>query len=159
MITNQKAVSAKDVARYFILKSQDFRDVSGITNLHLQKLLFYAQAEFYQQESKPLFKEAIEAWRYGPVVKVVYDWLKHCGGYPIIDFDIDNSDRQELDKDIESFLNKIWHKYYKYSTWILSEKIHQGDSVWSKIYKDGEGVRQVIPNNCLKEAILTVEAS
>src|SRR5947209_10944283 len=46
-----------------------------LTNLRLQKLLYYAQAWSLVLRESELFPEEIEAWRWGPVVPVVYGEL------------------------------------------------------------------------------------
>ena len=43
-----------------------------ITNLKLQKLLYFVQALCLMVFDKPAFSEKILAWEYGPVVKEVY---------------------------------------------------------------------------------------
>ena len=153
---NKSPVSAKDVAKYFIGKASSSKyasSSSGITNLQLQKLLFYAQAEYFNKHQRKLFEEEIQAWDYGPVVKEVYDWLKPCGGYNIIDFDIDQSSCKEIrNKDLKLFLDKVWKDYSKYSAWFLTEKTHKRNSVWDKVYKRGEN--ETIPLEALKDVEL-----
>lgn len=48
-----------------------------ITNLKLQKLLYFVQALCLMIFDKEAFPEKIIAWSYGPVVKEVYDRYKH----------------------------------------------------------------------------------
>jgi uncharacterized phage-associated protein len=57
---------AKDVAAY-ILKQH-----GEMTAMKLQKLLYYSQAWSLVWDEKPLFKEDIQAWANGPVVRNVY---------------------------------------------------------------------------------------
>ena len=45
---------------------------SGISNLKLQKLLYYSQAWMLAIYGKPLFDDRIEAWVHGPVVPSVF---------------------------------------------------------------------------------------
>lgn len=69
--------SALDIAKYLIgLGQQNNRP---ITNLRLQKLLYYAWGNYWQNYQQNLFdveKEPIEAWDWGPVVNVVYQEYK-----------------------------------------------------------------------------------
>ena len=58
-------VSARQVAQFMISFSHEHGD--PISNLKLQKLLYYAQAWFLALQDKPLFDERIEAWAHGPV--------------------------------------------------------------------------------------------
>ena len=54
-----------------------------MTNLRLQKLLYFAQGWHLARFGRPLFDASIEAWPYGPVVPEVYRAYKEygAGGY------------------------------------------------------------------------------
>ncbi|HUB99611.1 MAG TPA: type II toxin-antitoxin system antitoxin SocA domain-containing protein [Solirubrobacterales bacterium] len=54
--------SAHDVARYLI------RELSPLSTIKLQKLVYYSQAWHLVWDDEPLFPERIEAWANGPVV-------------------------------------------------------------------------------------------
>jgi len=47
-----------------------------MTHMKLQKLVYYAQAWSLVWDERPLFKERIEAWVNGPVVRELYDYLQ-----------------------------------------------------------------------------------
>jgi uncharacterized phage-associated protein len=73
---------AHEIARYFVsLVDEEAGD--SITNLKLQKLLYYAQGGHLAYFDEPLFPEPIEAWTHGPVVPAVYRRYKQHGGEPI----------------------------------------------------------------------------
>lgn len=57
----------------------------GISNLKLQKILYFVQAEFLVSTPKnqPCFKDRIEAWDFGPVVPNVYHQYKMFGSAAI----------------------------------------------------------------------------
>ena len=81
-----------DVADFFVYLANQLED-DQISNLKLNKLLYYAQGTHLARTGKPLFENAIEAWQYGPVVPEVYQKYKACGKNPIPspDGDIDRS--------------------------------------------------------------------
>lgn len=54
-----------------------------VTNLHLQKILYYLQADSLFRSGEPLFNESIGKWRLGPVVSNVYHEYKEYGSQPI----------------------------------------------------------------------------
>jgi len=54
-----------------------------ITNLALQKLLYFAHAHFLIRTRKPLVQGAFEAWTYGPVHPAVYQAFKSEADNPI----------------------------------------------------------------------------
>ena len=63
--------TALDVAKWFLTYNKIMMDSDGaeyISNLKLQKLLYYAQGTFLAVTGFPLFDDAIEAWTHGPVV-------------------------------------------------------------------------------------------
>ena len=43
-----------------------------ISNLQLQKMLYFLQRAYLQERGVPLFQEKIVAWQFGPVVREVY---------------------------------------------------------------------------------------
>lgn len=73
--------SAIDVAKYIILYCKE--NGYSISNLKLQKLLYFVQAQFLVAKGEPAFEEEIEAWDFGPVVPVVYQHFKMWGSSEI----------------------------------------------------------------------------
>lgn len=73
--------AARDVARYFLALSTEDGDL--ITNLKMQKLIYYAYAHTLARHGQRLFGERIEAWPNGPVVPPLYGELKHYKAGPI----------------------------------------------------------------------------
>lgn len=69
--------NAKDIARYVLVYYE--RHNTGCSNLKLQKVLYFLQAEFLVTKRKRLFREPIIAWDFGPVVKEVYEEYKMFG--------------------------------------------------------------------------------
>lgn len=55
----------------------------GITNLALQKLLYFAHALFLIERKRPLVSGYFEAWEYGPVHPAVYQAFKTAKDKPI----------------------------------------------------------------------------
>lgn len=109
------------------LSQPDVGDV--ITNLKMQKLLYYAQGlHLAINNGEPLFTEDIVAWNYGPVVPDVYHRFKEFGSNPIpVPDDVDtsnlNGEQIELIKDVyEAFGQfsalKLMHMTHSESPWI-----------------------------------------
>lgn len=82
LITEVNPMTAHEVARYFVsLVDEEAGD--SITNLKLQKLLYYAQGVNLALNDAVLFPDSIEAWIHGPVVPNVYHVYKQNGSQPI----------------------------------------------------------------------------
>jgi uncharacterized phage-associated protein len=73
--------NANAVADYILCKTRDAGD--NLTNLKLQKLLYYAQAWYLAFYGEPLFDEPIEAWVHGPAQPRVYRRFKQYEWHPI----------------------------------------------------------------------------
>ena len=80
----EQPLSASQVAQYIIAvfhekeKEVDDGMPESISNLKLQKLLCFCQVYSLVLLGRPMFRENIYAWRYGPVVKEVYEeYRKH----------------------------------------------------------------------------------
>src|ERR1017187_8862366 len=67
--------TAKKIADAFLHISHGNR--SEITNLKLQKLLYYAQAWHLVLHEEAIFDESIEAWVHGPVVPEIFRMYSH----------------------------------------------------------------------------------
>lgn len=65
-----------------LLDLADQKDIQ-ISNLALQKLLYFAHAHFLIRTGSPLVQGAFEAWTYGPVHPAVYHAFKAEGDQPL----------------------------------------------------------------------------
>lgn len=96
-------------------------DADYISNLKLQKLLYYAQGCFLAIKNVPLFDDPIVAWEHGPVVESVYQMFKHNRSNGIIyngEFD------GGIDKEDEELLIDVYDVFAKYSAWGLRNLTH-----------------------------------
>lgn len=144
----RQAYSAEEVAKYFIyLASQPVsggaKEREGLTNLKLQKILYFAQAYFLSKVGRPLFADPIEAWGYGPVVPTIYHHYKRKGSSPIF-VDADTSAVSDADKEV---LQKIWSTFGGYSANRLVDITH-AHSPWKDAYAS---TSKVITNKALAE--------
>jgi uncharacterized phage-associated protein len=96
-----------------------------ITNMKLQKLLYYAQGWYLATTNNELFSEDFEHWTYGPVCPVIYQEFRCFGANPI--------DRPSatgnaiIDGEIFDFINAIWKMYGCFNGVELSVQTHKED--------------------------------
>ena len=98
-------MTASQVAKYFISRvDEDAGD--SISNLKLQKLLYYAQGFQLALTDTPLFPEQIRKWAHGPVVPQVYHEYKQFGSGPIpieaVDLNAYSAEERELLDEVQS---------------------------------------------------------
>jgi len=111
-----------DVAEYFLAQT-DEEAGDLISNLKLQKLVYYAQGFHLAMFGRPLFKERIEAWTHGPVVVPLYRKYKVFADGPIPrpkDFDVET-----LDLETRELLDEVYKVYGQYSAWKLRNLSHE----------------------------------
>jgi uncharacterized phage-associated protein len=141
-------LSCFDVADYF-LALVDEEEGDSISNLKLQKLVYYAQGFHLAMYDKPLFAEKIEAWDHGPVVPELYQKYKSYGAGNIeIPAELDLS---RYPDDVKELLNEVWCMYGQYSAWKLRELTHE-DTPWLETHAMGGGV---ISHQSLRRYFLT----
>ena len=83
---------------------------SPISNLKLQKILYFNQAEFLVMKGVPCFNDEIEAWDFGPVVPKVYRKYKIYGSGDIpsdisISFSILEEDKKMISEVVFALVN------------------------------------------------------
>ena len=111
--------TANKVADYFLCFCREHGDY--LTNLKLQKLVYYAQAWHLALSGKPLFDDEIQAWIHGPVIPTVYQRFKKCG-YDPIGIQVEAPD---FDVKIKKYLAKIFDVFGKFTAWDLQQMTHQ----------------------------------
>lgn len=114
-------ITAKDVALFFIQKGLNDEECE-ISNLKLQKLLYYAKGFHQALFGTALFPERLYAWTHGPVVPQIYHDYKHYGGSPITEAEYDPASKFDAEK-IE-LLDEVWSVFGQYSAWKLREMTH-----------------------------------
>jgi uncharacterized phage-associated protein len=123
------------VANTFLVLAQ--REDISISNMKLQKLVYFAYRSYLHDTDKTMFNEKFEKWTFGPVLPSLYSKLKGNRDKSIIGF-IKTDDEQynminlEQNSDVAFAIVNVWEKYKCYSANDLSEITHQPGSAWSK---------------------------
>lgn len=137
--------SASTIAKWFLnhvrqLNSEE--DEEYLTNLKLQKLLYYAQGSSLAILNKPLFDDRIEHWTHGPVVPTVYYEYSENKGNPIL---YDEDYTESIDPETNQLLNDVYETFGCYSAWGLRTMTHNEDP-WKNTSRN-----QVISQESIKD--------
>lgn len=131
MFQFQRRATAREVARYF-LANQDEEAGELISNLKLQKLIYYAQGFHLAVFGQPLFGDKIKAWAHGPVVPDVWHTYKNTGwgaiGKP------DNFELEKYSKDTRDLLDEVNRVYGQYSATKLRDMTHE-EPPWKEAWE------------------------
>jgi len=137
--------AALDVAQWIVGFSAEHGD--PVTNLKLQKLLYYGQAWHLVLHDEPLFNEDFEAWVYGPVIPSVYRAFKEFGAAPLIA----SSDQPlDFDEDTEAHLLETMEVFGGYSSYQLEMMTHR-EAPWIN-------ARGGIPVDAPSQAVISKQA-
>ena len=122
----------------------------GVSNLKLQKLLYFVQAFFLINDCPPCFDEKIEAWDFGHVVPEIYREYKRYGGMdiPTIDYyvkfdkkNIWNTERiyyeDIISDDDKEMIRAVVDKFAHCSATFLVNLTHNQDP-WINAYVNGQ---------------------
>lgn len=113
---------ALDIANKLIFKAQNDEPNGGerLTNLKLQKLLYYQQGYHLAAFGTPLFSDSVEAWMYGPVVPAVYDVFSVYGSSALPEV----TDCLFLQEEEERLFNEVYDAYREFSAIGLMNRTH-----------------------------------
>ena len=122
-----------DVCEY-ILEYCQTREI-GISNLKLQKILYFIQAEFLVAKDTPCFKEEIVAWGFGPAVPAAYYEYRVFGSTLIPNY-IHKEKKNILTVEDKEIINEILERTINISDSYLCE-ITMSQDPWRNVYCNG----------------------
>ena len=135
--------SAEKIAEYILWRLQKGDlGYTTVSNLKLQKILYFLQADCLVQTNAPLFKDEIVAWNFGPVVIDVYMKYRVFGGAFIPNAFIKKSPL--IAKDDAERIDNMLVELNKYSSVDLT-KITLNQRPWKQNYIRNANMK--IPNS------------
>lgn len=155
-IAKGRVLTGLDVATYILSKIK-------CTHLSLEKLVYFAYADYLCEHFERLFEDQIYAFTHGPVVDSVYETYKRSGSQYVkpLEFGVD-SDVQTGVKELPArsrilfakdgtekllSIDKTIEKYGKYAAGALVDFTHRTGSPWSHV--DSSKAYQVISDELI----------
>lgn len=135
---------ALSIAKYAITKC--VKDGCPISNLQLQKILYYIQKLFLGR-GKVAFYDKIEAWQFGPVVPAVYYQFCGFGAMPItMEFDVD------VDIDgAGTGIDRLIEEKRVLNPWDLVADTHKAGGAWDSVFQNGAGIYHEITREMIRD--------
>jgi uncharacterized phage-associated protein len=139
------AYDVRAIANFILEKGREAG--RPVTNITINKIIFFLHAWYLAKTGKPLVSAKIEAWDYGPVFREIYWEFKSFENKPIskhaarrnpvtAEKEICPIELTEEDRD---FLEPLLGKYLKISASKLIELSHVPGGPWDQVYNhDGE---------------------
>ncbi len=122
-----------------IIKLAKARNITNLTPMKLQKLMYFAQFWYVKKFNKFLINDWFSRWEFGPVIPSIYHQLKYYGSNPVnnyiwllsanneaIVYMIDNN------PNAWDFLNKVLDTYGNLDGVSLLAITQHDNSAWSR---------------------------
>lgn len=139
-----RKLKAVDIAKLIL-------SIKPVTQLKLQKLVYFTYEKFLKQTEQKLFADSIYAWKHGPVVKNLYEEFREYGSTPIPyeedDFIIISTNESsikpiimrvlsaEYGDEILKVVHSVIEQYGDRSAWDLVNETHLEGTPWKTIYE------------------------
>jgi len=146
----QLNVSAISVANTFLALAG--HENKPITNMQLQKLVFLAQGYALALLKRPIFRDDIRAWQWGPVIPPLYKKLQKYGRDQVTEtLDVKPGDIENLleNKKAMGIIRGVWNGYKDYTGGQLSSLTHEPNTPWKTTWD--KQTFSVIPTDLIQE--------
>lgn len=143
-VSTDPTFDARDVANFVLDTCESLG--RPVTNLSLQKLVYFCHSLTLATTGKPLISERFEAWQHGPVMPYLYREFKAYGDAPI------RSRATKLDKQtggrmtarysfsesLENLLRSITTTYSALTAYQLVQISHEPGGPWDVVWNHGK---------------------
>lgn len=140
----RKMSNVYNVANFFIDAANRSED-DVMTNLKLNKLMYFAQGCFLARTGRRLFDADIEAWTYGPAIPQIYHKYKVCGRDPIHSIDEDYDISSFSEEEVEVLID-VMRELGCYTGSALVSITHKANTPW----------RQTRESAVIEDELLTI---
>ena len=150
-----RAYSAIAVAKRFLALAQ--QEGISLSNMKLQKLVFFSQVVALKMYGRPIHTNASLAWDFGPVVKELYDLVHKFATKDRKLFSLNDPDIAEAFNDVEQIedadvlgvTKAVWNRFKSWTAFQLSDLTHRPGSPWATVYARSQYA--IIPLELIQE--------
>lgn len=132
-----------------------------LTHMAVHKIMYYAHGWHLAKYDTSFIEQDFEAWKDGPVQRLVWEALKISGSSPVdrraTQFDLVTRHtwevRQEVKNEQLTFLREIVRGYGTVHAFELSEMTHERDGPWDRVWNAPAGQISIgmrIPNSSIR---------
>jgi uncharacterized phage-associated protein len=96
---------------------------------------------------RPLIRDRVEAWRYGPVIPSVYQALKGYRSEPVTNYVA--APVEKYDSNEQTLVRQVYDFYKRFDGIELSKMTHMPGTPWYEAWENG-GQNQPIPTEAIQ---------
>lgn len=146
---------AMSVAEYVVDKC--YTDGKPISNLGLNKILWYLQIEHFRKFKEFLFRDDFHAAVFGPIIPAVYK--RFCGG-GAYDLCLKFPERREMwSAEEKDLADSVIEKRRNQPAWALITDVKGYGKAWAEVFHHHEFGNGIIPKNLIVECLPIVPPS
>jgi uncharacterized phage-associated protein len=120
----------------------------ALTPMQLIKLVYMCHGWMLGLHGRPLIREQVQAWKFGPVIPELYRHLRQYGGRPVTRL-LPSTEESEFSPLEANLIEQVFAQCGTYDGVQLSEMTHQIGSPWHQTW-DPEVWNRVIPNEVIR---------
>ncbi|HEY4875924.1 MAG TPA: type II toxin-antitoxin system antitoxin SocA domain-containing protein [Puia sp.] len=148
--------SASLIAAIFVKRGIEQRKY--VTQMKLQKMVYFAHGYYLAKYGEPLIIEGFEAWKFGPVIPQIYqdykfygsDYITNIEYASLLGMELEDADINQLSENARDAVNFTWETLKNISAGKLSSWTHLEGSPWQQVYNEND--REIkIDNNVIKD--------
>ena len=119
-----------------------------LTPMQLIKLVYIAHGWMLGLYHRPLVKDEVQAWQYGPVIPSLYNALRKYRSQAVTE--LIPASRTRIDESAQNILDQVYDRYGRMSGPALSRLTHAAGTPWDHTYVPGSfGI--VIPTDMIED--------
>jgi uncharacterized phage-associated protein len=149
---------ARAVANFFLDHAQQRK--LPLTIMTLLKVLYFAHGWHLAKFEKPLIAQPFEAWKHGPVSRVVYEQFKGYKNKPLDKkaFSFDprfmalTPTPYRFEVETTELLTSVFEYYTRFHAFVLSDLTHERGGPWYQIWQEAQNRAvpgMIIPNDLI----------
>jgi uncharacterized phage-associated protein len=120
-----------------------------LTPMQVLKLVYIAHGWMLGLYGRPLIKDDVQAWQYGPVIPALYNEMKDYRGAPVTK-SLRSPANDVLNGTETDLVQQVYNNYGKKSGPALSRLTHADGTPWALTYRPGSfGI--VIPTDIIED--------
>lgn len=148
------AYDARTVANEFL--RQAWQNGRELTNMQLQKLVYIAHGYSLALLDSPLVKQSVQAWRYGPVIPILYESLRQYGAGTVTEM-MNILPEEQVSQTYRALIDVVGEAYGRFTGPQLSTMTHREGTPWKEVFEPNAFfTNDVIPDDLIKNHYLTL---
>ncbi len=121
-----------------------------ITPMKLLKLVYICHGWMLGLYRRPLIREQVQAWKFGPIIPELYGCIKHYRDNPINQLISQRSTETPFNQFELDVINQVCNLYFRFDDIALSNMTHQPGTPWSLTSRESNP-RPVITNKLIAD--------